>query len=299
MPQKKSRVLILGSKGRLAGSLVKCWSGSHEVTTLARPELEVANLSSLQKCLEKFECDIVVNGTGLTDVDRCESARDEALAVNATAPGLIAEWARRWEHGFIHFSTDYVFDGRKREAYDEEDVPSPLSWYGMTKREGECRVLDCDSRHVVARVSWVFGEAKPSFTDALIGRALREDTVEAIADKFSCPTSAEDCARWLEFFFNPAIAGGLYHTCNDGACSWKEYGEKALEFALEAGLPLRAKKIQPIQLAEMKQFIAPRPVFSILSTRKLAAATGIKPRHWHESLRDYIIRKYAPVSSPT
>ncbi len=299
MPEKKTRVLILGSRGRLAGSLLTCWSKSHEVTGLARPALDVSDLNSLPRILGDLEFDVLVNGTGLTNVDLCESAREEAQIVNSLAPGILAECASRQGARLIHFSTDYVFDGKKREAYSEEDTTSPLGFYGQTKFEGERRVLAQDSRHMVVRVSWVFGPTKPSFADSLIERAMREDRVEAIEDKFSCPTSAEDTAKWLEFFFDSSVEGGLYHACNSGQCSWHEYGAKALELATEAGLKLRTNRVAPIRLADMKQFIAPRPVFSMLSTRKLTAATGMTPRHWHEALREYIFKKYAPISSPT
>jgi dTDP-4-dehydrorhamnose reductase len=299
MSEKKRRILILGSRGRLAASLMATWAATHEVSGLARPSLDVADLDSLRRLLDRHEFDVLVNGTGLTNVDRCETAREEARAVNALAPGIMAECASQRGARFIHFSTDYVFDGTKRTAYTEEDLPSPLGWYGATKREGEEQVLARNPQHMVVRVSWVFGQSKPSFPDSIIERALRDERVEAIADKISCPTSAEDTAKWLEVFFDPSLAGGLYHACNSGECSWQEYGAKTLEFASEAGLPLRTSRVEPIRLADMKQFIAPRPVFSILSTRKLAAATGITPRHWHEALREYIFKKYAPLLSPS
>lgn len=299
MAEKKTRVLILGSQGRLAASLLACWSKSHEVIGLSRPELDVSDLNSLPRILGNQEFDVLVNGTGLTNVDRCECAREEAQLVNAHAPGILARCASQQGARLIHFSTDYVFDGKKREAYTEEDTPSPLGFYGVTKLEGERRVLEQDARHLVVRVSWVFGSAKPSFPDSLIERAMRSDRVEAIEDKFSCPTSASDTAKWLEIFFDPTLEGGLFHACNSGQCSWREYGAKALEFAAEAGLELRANQVAPIRLAEMKQFIAQRPVFSILSTRKLAAAAGLTPRYWHEALSEYIFEKYAPISSPT
>jgi dTDP-4-dehydrorhamnose reductase len=152
---------------------------------------------------------------------------------------------------------------------------------------------------MVVRVSWVFGPAKPSFVDALISRAQTEDHVEAIADKFSSPTSAIDTAGWMEPFFNLELPGGLYHACNAGTCSWQEYGTHALAVASEAGVPLRTKAVAPIRLTDMKQFIAPRPIFSILSTRKLTSVTGISPRHWCDALRDYIFKKHAPLSSTT
>jgi dTDP-4-dehydrorhamnose reductase len=152
---------------------------------------------------------------------------------------------------------------------------------------------------MVVRVSWVFGPAKPSFVDALISRAQTEDHVEAIADKFSSPTSAVDTAGWMEPFFDLELPGGLYHACNAGDCSWQEYGAYALAFASEAGVPVRTTTVAPIRLADMKQFIAPRPIFSILSTRKLTSVTGISPRHWRDALRDYIFKKHAPLSSTT
>jgi dTDP-4-dehydrorhamnose reductase len=95
------------------------------------------------------------------------------------------------------------------------------------------------------------------------------------------------------------MPGGLYHACNSGKCSWHEYGTKALEYGAAAGLIFRTARVKPIRLADMKQFIAPRPVYSILSTRKLSEATGYTPRHWQEALRDYILKKYAPISSPS
>ena len=297
--QMKRRVLVLGSHGRLAGSLLEYWSGMDHVIGLARPALDVADGTALRQLLRDYEFDVVVNGTGLTNVDRCESARDEAWRVNVLAPEIMAECASQRGARLIHFSTDYVFDGLQREPHSEADVPSPQGWYGTTKLEGEERVLQCDPRHIVARVSWVFGPAKPSFVDTLIDRARLEDRVEAIADKFSCPTSATDAAAWIECFFDSSISGGLYHLCNSGSCSWHEYGVMALQLAANAGIKLRTTEVDPIRLADMKQFIAPRPVFSMLSTHKFAAATGITPRHWREALRDYIHKKYAPISSST
>ena len=254
---------------------------------------------ALERLLDCHDFDILVNGTGLTNVDRCEQDREEARIVNAIAPGVLARSAEARGARLIHFSTDYVFDGTQREPYTETDTAHPCGWYGATKLAGEKEVLAAGRLGMVVRVSWVFGPAKPSFVDALISRAQTEDHVEAIADKFSSPTSAVDTAGWMEPFFDLELPGGLYHACNAGACSWQEYGTHALAVASEAGVPLRTTSVAPIRLADMKQFIAPRPIFSILSTRKLTSVTGISPRHWRDSLRDYIFKKHAPLSSTT
>ena len=296
MPVSPKNILILGAGGRLAGSLAECWRVHHKVTALKRPELNVADPVALKRLLDSHDFDILVNGTGLTNVDRCEQDREEARVVNTVAPGLMARCAEARGARLIHFSTDYVFDGAQREPYTESDVAHPCGWYGATKLDGENEVLAAGRLGMVVRVSWVFGPAKPSFVDALISRAQTEDHVEAIADKFSSPTSAIDTAGWMEPFFNLELPGGLYHACNAGTCSWQEYGTHALAVASEAGVPLRTKAVAPIRLADMKQFIAPRPIFSILSTRKLTSVTGISPRHWRDALRDYIFKKHAPLS---
>lgn len=297
VPPKK--ILILGGGGRLAGSLTECWRACHRVTALQRPELDVSDPAALERLLDSHEFDILVNGTGLTNVDRCEQDREEAHLVNATAPRVMARCAEARGARLIHFSTDYVFDGTRREPYSETDAAHPCGWYGVTKLAGENEVLAAGNLGLVVRVSWVFGPSKPSFVDNLISRAQTADHVEAIADKFSSPTSAADVAEWMEPFFDPDLPGGVYHACNSGACSWQEYGTYALTVASEAGVPLRTKTVAPLRLADMKQFIAPRPVFSILSTRKLASVTGMSPRHWHDSLRDYIFNKYAPLLPKT
>lgn len=297
MSSTRKTILILGGRGRLAASLAEEWSKNHNVVSWGRAEADVSDLHSLRAKLESTEFDLLVNGSGATNVDACETARDEALTVNALAPEVMAQAASLRGARLIHFSTDYVFDGSVDRPLAESDPAKPAGWYGDTKLQGENRVLAVDPRHLVVRVSWVFGPAKPSFVDMIIQRAQQNDRVEAVGDKFSSPTYAPDVAGWLEPFFSDSAPGGLYHACNSGACSWREYGEKALEFAAEAGLPLRTQRVEGIPLASMTQFVAPRPVFTTLSTKKLTTVLGQPPRHWHDALRDYVFQKYAPLPS--
>ncbi len=289
------KILILGGRGRLAAALARAWSSSHEVHCLSRPELDVADLPAMERLLASHRFDLLVNGTGMTNVDECESKREEARVVNAMAPAAMAAAAQKQGARLIHFSTDYVLDGQKSSPYTEEDPPNPLGWYGRTKLDGESAVLAASPSHLVVRVSWIFGPDKPGFVDMLIERARTNARVEAVADKFSSPTYACDVAGWLEPFFNPALPGGLYHACNSGSCSWREYGEYALRLAAAAGVPLVATDVEPLLLRDMKAFKAPRPVHSILSTKKLTRVTGQSPRPWEEALRDYIQTHYAPL----
>ena len=292
-----SRILVLGGKGRLGAALARKWSERHDVHALARPEIDVADLAALASLLEAAEFDVLVNGTGLTNVDRCETDRAEATTVNAHAPGVMAEAAAAKGARFIHISTDYVFDGTKASPYIETDAAHPLGHYGHTKLAGERAALEPSPRHLTVRVSWVFGPDKPSFADMIIDRALANDTVEAIADKTSCPTSAGDVADWLEPFLASDLPGGLYHACNTGACAWRDYGQHALDCALKAGAPLRARTVNPIPLAAMKNFSAPRPPHTAMDTKKLSTVTGLTPRPWQDALEEFVLQKFRHSSS--
>jgi dTDP-4-dehydrorhamnose reductase len=290
-------LLILGSHGRLAAALAQNWGRGHSVVSLSKADLDVADLSMLETTLRNVPFDILVNGTGITNVDRCESDRHLATLVNAEAPGVMARAANEKSARLIHFSTDYVFDGQKKEPYDENDRPAPLGWYGRTKLDGEEAVLAAGDRHLVVRVSWIFGPDKPSFIDMLIEQARTRHTVEAIADKISAPTFACDVADWLEPFFANDLPGGILHACNAGGCSWREYGEHALQCAASVGVPLATTTVHGIALRDMKQFVAPRPPFTTLSTKKLTELTGRTPRPWRDAVHDYISKHYASIPS--
>lgn len=295
----QQRVVVLGADGRLAGSLVEAWSGRFRVRSVRRSGnggLDVADERAVRRFFEELDFDWIVNGTGLTNVDRCETARDEALQVNACVPAILADIASRRKARVLHFSTDYVFNGIQAGPLKESDAASPLGWYGETKLRGERVVMERDARHVVVRVSWVFGPHKSSFVDQILARALREERVEAIEDKWSSPTSAEDAASWLAPFLERDLPGGVYHACNAGWCSWREYGQEALDIAAALGWPLRARRVDGISLASMRSFVAPRPVRTILDTTKLQSVAGVTLRTWQEALQDYIAR-HAPVPS--
>lgn len=293
------RILILGSRGRLAAALAKQWSGAHDVTALSRAEVDVADLDGLERALDERRFDVLVNGTGMTNVDLCETEPDLAATVNARAPAIMAKAARAQAARLIHFSTDYVFDGKKATPYVEEDAPGPLCVYARTKCDGEQNVLSDSPSHLVVRVSWVFGPEKPSFLDMIIAQARDGKPLAAVADKFSAPTFTSDVSEWLTPFFETSRPGGLLHACNSGSCSWYDYATHALRCAAEIGVPLATNTISPLLLKDMTQFVAPRPIFTTLSTEKLTHLTGTTPRAWQEAVQEFITKKYAPILSTT
>jgi dTDP-4-dehydrorhamnose reductase len=262
-----------------------------EVFGFDHAQLDLGNLERLRTILDPLAFDFLINCAAQTNVDRCETHREEAFLLNAEAPRVLAEICKSRGAKMIHVSTDYVFDGEKSEPYSEEDPARPISVYGESKREGERRVLASNNMNLVLRVSWVFGPDRPSFIDYLMKRAVENEQVEAVGDKYSTPTYTRDIARMLQ----DTVAGvadpgynGILHFANTGECSWQEYGQWALDCCHALGIPMKARKVTPLKLAEMKNFIARRPIYTVLATKKYERINDKKPRPWREAVSEYV-----------
>jgi dTDP-4-dehydrorhamnose reductase len=295
------KILIVGSGGRLGLALLREYREKFDVTGLSHAQIDLADLDEVEQMLSRINFDVLINCAALTNVDLCEEQPDQAFRVNAGAPDVMAEICADKNARLIHFSTDYVFDGKKAEPYVEDDEALPLSVYGKSKREGEENVLANGDGNLVLRVSWVFGPDRPSFIDSMIQRARENEFVDAIADKFSTPTYVRDIAQMLPRFFNVGAsrtgnseAGGILHFTSAGECSWQEYGQHALDCCHQFGISLKATKVAPISLSDMKNWIARRPVYSVLSTAKYTGLTAVAPRSWREAVAEYV-RDYVPV----
>ncbi|MGB9474994.1 MAG: dTDP-4-dehydrorhamnose reductase [Candidatus Udaeobacter sp.] len=287
------KILILGAGGRLGAALFRQYRDKFDVTGFDRTQLDLSDLSGAREKLANTGFDTVINAAGFTKVDLCETQPDRAFLINAEAPGVLAEICGQKNARLIHFSTDYVFDGAKREPYTEKDDANPISVYGQSKLAGEKNVLATHDRNLVVRVSWVFGPDRPSFIDAMIKRAQESEDVDAIADKFSAPSYTLDIARMLPQFFDAEVENGILHFANAGQCSWQQYAQWALDCCHDAGLPLRARTVGATKLANMANWIAPRPVYSVLSVAKYTKLTGTSARTWREAVSDYITRFYS------
>ncbi len=289
-----NRVIVTGAGGRLGAALVREWKAvGLDVTGFARQELDLANPGQMRETLESLEFGVLVNCAAQTNVDRCETENDEAMRINAHAVRTLAEICKVKGARCIQISTDYVFDGQKSAPYTEDDPVVPISHYGESKRAGELAALEVSDKNLAVRVSWVFGPDRPSFLDGIVKRALTEEKVEAISDKIAVPTYTLDAAQLLKPFLFDVPAGGILHLCNGGSCTWQEYGQYALDCAVEAGMPLKARTVAPLKMADLKAFIAKRPPYTAMSTARLTKLTGMLPRDWREAVREYIARHVA------
>lgn len=300
------KIVILGAGGRLGAALMREYRRKYDVDGFNHTQLDLSNLNGVRERLRATNFDVLINAAAFTNVDLCETEQDRAFLINAEAPSVLAKICCDKRAKLIHFSTDYVFDGEKRAPYTEQDEAKPISVYGESKLAGEKNVLATENRHLVVRVSWVFGPHRPSFIDGIIKRAQENREVDAIADKFSTPTYTVDIAemvgRVLDAWSRRALAPdhlgagrlqGIVHFANAGECSWQEYGQWALDCCHEAGVPLEAKAVGALKLKDMANWVARRPVYSVLSTAKYTKFTGMPPRTWREAVADYIRRFYS------
>jgi len=307
------KIVIIGSGGRLGAALTRAYRDKFDVVGFNHAQLDLTNFDQVREKITALDFDVLINCAAFTNVDLCETQREQAFQINAEAPRVLAEICREKKAKLIHFSTDYVFDGEKREPYTEDDAAKPISFYGESKREGEKLVLQTQDRHLVVRVSWVFGPDRPSFIDGVIKRARENEHVEAIADKFSTPTYTLDIAQMLlkvvavvadrgqsEAKRESRSAGvsdlgysGILHFANAGECTWQEYAQFSLDCCRSLGIPLKTKTVGALKLSDMKSWIARRPVYSVLSTTKYIAITGSTPRGWRDAVGDYV-REFVP-----
>src|SRR6266850_8512790 len=171
------RIVVVGAGGRLGAALVREYARAFEVAGFNHAQLDLGAPEQLRSTLGSLDFDALINAAAQTNVDRCETHQEEAFALNADAPRVLAEICHAKKARFIHVSTDYVFDGEKRAPYTEEDEARPISVYGESKREGERRALEANDRALIARVSWVFGPDRPSFIDWALKQAREQEEV--------------------------------------------------------------------------------------------------------------------------
>lgn len=272
----------------MGAALAREYSRAHDVVACGRGDVDLAFPEQVASFVRSAAPDFVINCAAATNVDTCEVERGMAETVNSHAPAAIARACVRCGAKMIHISTDYVFSGLARRPYCETDAAEPMSWYGETKRRGETGVLEASEHHAVVRVAWVFGPDRECFIDQALKLALRGEPVRAVADKLSSPTYTLDAAAALAALIDRKVPGGIYHLCNRGACSWRDWAQQTIDAASQLGLPVRTERVEPLKLSDIKAMVAPRPVYTVMSCDRLERLMGAPMRPWQEAVADYV-----------
>jgi len=271
------KILLTGAGGQLGRDVAAALAGVFEVHALDRARLDVSDRRQVSDTVSRLSPDWIVNCAAFTDVDRAERDQAAADAVNAQAPGYLAEAAARAGAAILHVSTDYVFDGAKGAAYDENDSPNPLNVYGRTKLEGEERVLASGARACLLRTAWLYGRHGSNFVKAILEAARRGGPLRVVADQVGSPTLTTDLADAVHLLLRrPAF--GLFHVANQGAASRYQQARAIVGERVE---------VIPISSAESGR-PAPRPANSTLTSVRWEAAGFPSLRPWQEALAQFV-----------
>jgi dTDP-4-dehydrorhamnose reductase len=285
------KILLTGKNGQVGFELQKKLSALGEVIATDREELDLANPDAIRVFIEKTKPDIIINPAAYTAVDKAESEPGLAYQINVTAPEVLASMATELDIPLIHFSTDYVFDGLKQEAYVEIDPTNPQSVYGKTKCEGEEKVRR-HSKHIILRTSWVFGSHGNNFLKTILRLIMEKESLNIVSDQWGSPASASMLAdvtfKIVDMIFKGKDFSGYgsYHVTNDGETNWYDYASFIANEAMKLNLKVTCApdKIHPILTSEYPT-AAKRPLNSRLSSEKLKKTFVLELPHWESEVK--------------
>ena len=299
------RIVVLGRNGQLGAELQKELAQCGLVLAVGRESADLEEPKQLRRYLRSVSPDVIINAAAYTNVDLAENEPRRAKVINGVAPGVIAEEALRAQAVFVHFSTDYVFDGSKREPYDERDDVAPLNTYGETKLLGEEAIQEVGGAYLIFRTSWVFSEHGENFVRKILRRAQEKKELTVVNDQVGVPTSAAALAqatrgvllklqrdanrRGMRFYTAAKRASGIYNAVCAGHGTWYDFAQAALNVArgtqLQSGL--RVERLIPIA-SEQYPTKAVRPKYSVLARTKLRECFKVELPHWHACLQQSV-----------
>jgi dTDP-4-dehydrorhamnose reductase len=284
------RILLTGKTGQVGSRLERSLQGLGEIVAVDRSVMDLADLDQVRDVIRDVRPNIIVNPAAYTAVDKAESEPGLALRVNGEAPGVMMEEAKRLGAALIHFSTDYVFDGRKRSPYVETDPTGPINVYGRTKLAGEQAIQQVAGRYMILRTSWVYGTHGKNFLRTILRLAGERDELRIVGDQHGAPTSSATLADVTATIIRQATStadsdawwaenAGVYHASAGGNTTWAGFAQQIVENANLAA----SVRVIPIATSEYP-LPALRPQYSVMSTEKLATRFTSMP-DWATALK--------------
>lgn len=291
MKTKTPKILLLGKGGQLGWEMQRALAPLGEVLALDFDSQglcgDFSNLAGLAQTVRVVQPDVIVNAAAHTAVDKAESEPEHARLINALAPAVLAEEAKKLDALLVHYSTDYVFDGSGDTPRNEDAPTAPLSVYGRTKRDGENLIALTDCRHLIFRTSWVYAARGANFAKTMLKLAREREQLKIIDDQIGAPTGADlladVSAHAIRATLHRPELGGLYHCVAGGETSWYDYARLVFEQARAMGHELKLCEVLPIPTSEYPT-PAQRPLNSRLSTAKLQAAFGLTLPDWKQGV---------------
>jgi dTDP-4-dehydrorhamnose reductase len=285
-------ILILGKNGQLGWETERVFSCLGTVMALDYPEVDLLKLDQVIKLLKGMEFDIIINATAYTAVDKAEDEPEKAFQINSVAPGQMAQLAKEVGAVFIHYSTDYVFNGEKDGSYTEDDIPDPLNLYGRSKLLGEKAVQEVGGAHLILRTSWLYSLRGDSFVRKVMHWARTKKSLRVVSDQIGSPTwarlLAESTALVVAMSHRDHFGwflenGGLFHLAGSGSASRQEWAKNIISFDRHPE-QLVVEEVLPARTEEFPTR-ARRPLRTVMNSAKFKQSFGISLPDWTVSLK--------------
>lgn len=282
------KVLITGAGGQLGRALCATAPSGFAVTALDKEKLDIAEPEAIRVAVSRYNPELILNAAAYTQVDRAETEREEAYAVNAEGPQYLAEATNTIGARLIHISTDYVFNGHSSRPYRPDDPTDPLNAYGASKLEGEKRLRSlCPDRTLILRSGWLYDAHGKNFVMTILKLMHEREEIGVVTDEFGTPTWAKTLARAVWLAAERKALHGIYHWTDGGVASRYEFATAIQEEALALGLLARPIRIRPIRAAEYP-LAARRPANAVLDKAATIADFGLTPIHWRMALHQML-----------
>jgi dTDP-4-dehydrorhamnose reductase len=268
------KILILGKNGMLGNAVLKELH-NYKCFEFGKEELDITNKEKVSGVMRDIKPNVVINCAAYTDVDACETNQKHAFNVNGKAVGHIAKSCNKIKAHLVHISTDYVFDGTKKQGYNEDDKKNPISVYGKSKAFGEDLILKNMKQFSIIRTSWLFGTHGKNFVNSIIKLSKNKNELRVVNDQVGSPTYTKDLALMIKKIVKEG-KHGIFHVTNSGFCTWYQFASKIFE------IMNKKVKLIPTSSKDIDR-LARRPAFSILINNKLD-----KLRVWKYALKQYL-----------
>jgi len=287
-------ILITGAKGQVGTELTsEATKRGHKVHGFGSKELDISSAEAVQNSVRAIKPDVIINAAAYTAVDKAETEQKVAYAVNSQGSENLANACKEQNIPLLHISTDYIYDGEKQTPYQESDQPRPTGVYGASKLAGDEKIEKIWHKHIIIRVSWVFGEQGNNFVKTMLRLAQQRDELSIVDDQFGAPTSAKAISQCLldilaqPQFNQPDCPWGIYNLQSDPGVTWYEFALEIFRQAQQAGIINKQMKLNPIPSSEFPTPVK-RPANSKLDGRKLQQTFNISAADWKADLSELL-----------
>lgn len=297
-------ILLLGATGQVGHELTRLLKPGQQLLTPTRKQLDLTDLNAVKAYLETHKPTLIINAAAYTAVDNAENDLAGARQLNAHLPELLAKYSQQNNQWLVHYSSDYVYNGKGETPWQETDEPEPLSTYGQTKLQGDLAIQANCEKHLIFRTSWVYSNHGHNFMNTMLRLGASKEELAIVADQWGAPTPASLIAEvTLQSIQSsregtPKLPAGLYHLAPSGQTSWHGFAKAIFNQARLAELPVRIKTLKAITTAEYPT-PAKRPLNSRLNTEKLQQSLQVQLPTWEETLEQSFATRNANFQTPS